>query len=265
MNTSLRTTTPALDKIVLIIDYLSINGASSFSTIYQNLGLPKSSTSTLLSNLVTHGILRQNSDDKYTLALRLYEWGTKAVSNFDIKQVALPLLEKLRDETGLTCHLGIMDGNFPVYLLKVESPSAVIIKSWLGKRLSINSTALGKVFLAYMDQNQANKLIEQQMPLKKFTSNTIIDKDKLLESIQIVKQQGWACDNQEDAEGVICLAAPVLNFNNQIIAAVSISGIISQYQSKPIEQQVPILKKYVSLLSNEIGALDKQTNALLLK
>ncbi|OBX09036.1 hypothetical protein QV08_02930 [Gallibacterium salpingitidis] len=262
MTSQIKTSTPALDKVVLIIDYLAINGPSSFSTIYQNLDLPKSSTSTLLNNLVIHGILRQNSDDKYTLALRLYEWGIKAVSNFDIKEIALPILEKLRDETGLTCHLGIMDGNFPTYLLKVESPSAVIIKSWLGKRLPINSTALGKVFLAYMDVKKAHQLIQQQLPFKQFTANTICDTDTLLKSIQVVKKQGWACDNEEDADGVICLAAPVLNYNHEIIAAVSISGITTQYQIKPIEEQVPILKKYVQLLSQEIGAFDKQTDIL---
>ena len=145
--TTVKTATPALDKIMLIIDFIAHNGPQTFSTIYQNLALPKSSTSTLLNSMLAHKLLRQDHD-KFDLGLRLYEIGSYAFAHFDIKEFALPVLKKLRDDTDLTCHLGILEGTNPVYLLKIESSYPVIINSWIGKRLSFNSSALGKIFLA---------------------------------------------------------------------------------------------------------------------
>lgn len=82
--------------------------------------------------------------DKYYLGLRLYELGNKAAEQYDIKKIALPILEEIRDNTGLTCHLGVLEGDAPIYLLKVESPQAIVIRSWEGKRLSLHSSGLGR-------------------------------------------------------------------------------------------------------------------------
>lgn len=109
--------------------------------------IAKSSTSSLLTGMVAHGLLRQEKD-KYYLGLRLYELGNKAAEQYDIKKIALPVLEEIRDATGLTCHLGVLEGDSPIYLLKLESPQAIVIRSWEGKRLSLHSSGLGKVLIA---------------------------------------------------------------------------------------------------------------------
>lgn len=123
------TQVPALDKIVRIYDYLSDKDGATFSQIYQGVGIAKSSTSSLLSGMVAHGLLRQYND-KYYLGLRLYEFGNKAVEQYDIKKIALPVLAALRVKTNLTCHLGVLEGSSPIYLLKLESPQSIIVRSW---------------------------------------------------------------------------------------------------------------------------------------
>ena len=250
MNTPIKTATPALDKVMLIIDFIAHNGPQTFSSIYQNLNLPKSSTSTLLGSMLAHKILRQNND-KYDLGLRLYEIGTHAFAHFDIKEYALPILKKLRDDSGLTCHLGVLEGNNPVYLLKVESSYAVIVNSWIGKRLPINSTALGKIFLAFSDENKALELIENQLPLQKYTEKTIIAPDELMQQRAQVKNQGFAIDNQEDVTGIVCLAAPIFDSNQKLIAAISMSGVLAQYEKSSIEHMVNLLKEAATQISDK--------------
>ena len=246
--TTVKTATPALDKIMLIIDFIAHNGPQTFSTIYQNLALPKSSTSTLLNSMLAHKLLRQDHD-KFDLGLRLYEIGSYAFAHFDIKEFALPVLKKLRDDTDLTCHLGILEGTNPVYLLKIESSYPVIINSWIGKRLSFNSSALGKIFLSFSTEQKARELIALQQPLPKFTPNTITDDKILFEQIKEIKDRGYAIDDEEDAKGIFCLAAPILNRKGELLAAISMSGVLAQYDKMPMEKFVEHLKEAAAAIS----------------
>lgn len=245
---TVKTATPALDKIMLIIDFIAHNGPQTFSTIYQNLALPKSSTSTLLNSMLAHKLLRQDHD-KFDLGLRLYEIGSYAFAHFDIKEFALPVLKKLRDDTDLTCHLGILEGTNPVYLLKIESSYPVIINSWIGKRLSFNSSALGKIFLSFSPEQKAHELLTQQQPLPKFTQNTITDDKILFEQTKEIKERGYAIDDEEDAKGIFCLAAPILNRKGELLAAISMSGVLAQYDKMPMEKFVELLKEAAAAIS----------------
>lgn len=246
--TTVKTATPALDKIMLIIDFIAHNGPQTFSTIYQRLALPKSSTSTLLNSMLAHKLLRQDHD-KFDLGLRLYEIGSYAFAHFDIKEFALPVLKKLRDDTDLTCHLGILEGTNPVYLLKIESSYPVIINSWIGKRLSFNSSALGKIFLSFSPEQKARELLALQQPLPKFTPNTITDDKLLFEQIKEIKGRGYAIDDEEDAKGIFCLAAPILNRKGELLAAISMSGVLAQYDKMPMEKFVERLKEAAAAIS----------------
>lgn len=248
----IKTSTPAIDKSVAILDYLSDNIAGvTFTELYTNLNLPKSSTFLLIKSLLAHGLIRQQGE-LYFLSLRLSKWGKKAIDCFNIKEIAYPILRDLTNKTGLTSHLGVLTDNYPSYLVKVESPFAIIVNSYVGKQLPLNSTALGKVFLSYIDEKTREHLLETLGPFQKYTEKTITDIDVLRKSLDKVKEHGFAIDNEEDCEGVICLAAPVLDRNNNIVAAVSISGVLQQYAKKPIEEQVIFLKEATNKLSSMI-------------
>ncbi len=218
---------PALDKVVRVCDFLADQNGATFSQIYQGVGLPKSSTSSLLNGMVAHGLLRQEQD-KYYLGLRLYEFGNKAVEQFDIKKIALPTLTKLRDTTNLTCHLGVLEGSTPIYIAKVESPQAIVIRSWEGKRLSLHSSGLGKVLMAWLPEHELDLLLPDEEELPRFTATTITTKTELKAQLAIIRQRGWAYDDEEDSLGVRCIAVPIRNKNGKVIAAVSVSGVTFQ-------------------------------------
>lgn len=144
MNQTITTSVPALDKTVRICSYLFNTPGATFSQIQQDLGLPKSSTSSLLNALVDHHLLRQDRG-RFFLGLKLYEWGNRSLEQFDISKVAQPVLEKLRDSTDLICHLGILDEVAPIYILKLESAQPIGIRSWVGKKLSLHRLMLSIV------------------------------------------------------------------------------------------------------------------------
>ena len=224
---TITTQIPALDKVVRICDYLSDKNGATFSQIYQDVGIAKSSTSSLLNGMVAHGLLRQDAD-KYYLGLRLYEFGNKAVEQYDIKKIALPVLSDLRDKTNLTCHLGVLQGSSPIYLTKLESPQAIIIRSWEGKRLSLHSSGLGKALMAWLTDDEVDALLPDDQQLQRFTDTTITDKFKLKQALAEIRVKGWAYDDEEDSQGVRCIAVPVRNPQGKVIAAISMSGVAFQ-------------------------------------
>ncbi|HBC6427328.1 TPA: IclR family transcriptional regulator [Citrobacter amalonaticus] len=221
------TSIPALDKIMRVFAYLMECDGATFTQIHQNSGIAKSSTSSLLTGMVAHGLLRQEKD-KYYLGLRLYELGNKAAEQYDIKKIALPILEEIRNATGLTCHLGVLEGDSPIYLLKLESPQAIVIRSWEGKRLSLHSSGLGKVLIAWLNSEELDELLPPDQVLTRYTETTITDVDILKQELAGIRQRGWGYDNEEDSLGVRCIAVPIFNAEGKVVAALSVSGVALQ-------------------------------------
>jgi len=240
---------PALDKFVRVCDFLMLRNGATFSQIYQGLALPKSSTSTLLNVMVAHGLLRQEND-RYLLGLRLYEFGNRAIEQFDIKKVALPVLTDLRDTTHLTCHLGVLEGNSAIYLAKLESPHAIIIRSWEGKRLSLHSSGLGKALLAWLPAETIDDLLPEGEQLPRYTESTITSKIALKNELAQIRQRGWAYDDEEDSPGVRCIAAPVRDHQGRVIAAISISGVLFQLPKENLASLAAVVGHACQALQN---------------
>ncbi|MCX8584253.1 MULTISPECIES: IclR family transcriptional regulator [unclassified Gilliamella] len=246
---NIQTLVPALDKIVRICDYLDGNKGATFSQIFQDLNLPKSSTSTLLNALVMHGILRQDQN-KFYLGLKLHEWGDKSLEQFDITKIAEPLMTKLRDQTNLTCHLGVLDGLYSVYIAKIENDQAIGIRTWIGKKLPLHSSGIGKALIAWLPDEKIDQLIPEDK-LPKYTDTTITSKKQLKKELAKIRSQGWAYDNQEDVKGVHCIAAPIFNKNHEPIAAISISGVLFQLPVEKIEKYSELVRKACQQLTNK--------------
>lgn len=250
MTTKVVTQAPAIDKATRIFHFIAENGGTTYTQIYQGLSLPQSSTSALLTSLVANGLLRQN-ENKYYLGLNFYEFGNKAIAQFNIKDLALEPLSFLRDKTQLACHLGILDGSFAIYLAKVESPNAIQVKSWLGRKLSLHCSALGKVLLAWLPEQRVDDLFQDEnLPIK--TQNTITTKTAYKQELAKVRQQGWAFDDAEDFDEVTCLAAPVFDKHGNVIAAISTSGVRFQMPKQRINEFVQYLLTATKMLSNKI-------------
>lgn len=246
----IQTLVPALDKMVRICDYLDNHRGATFSQIFQDLNLPKSSTSTLLNALVMHGILRQEKN-KYYLGLKLHEWGDKSLEQFDIAKIAKPMMSELRNETNLTCHLGVLDGLYPVYIAKIENDQAIGIRTWIGKKLPLHSSGVGKALIAWLPEEKIDQLIPEDK-LTKYTETTITSKKQLKKELAKIRSQGWAYDNQEDVQGVHCIAAPIFNKNNEPIAAISISGVLFQLPIDKIEKYSILVCKACQAITNKL-------------
>lgn len=234
MLTNSTTSVPALDKTIKICNYLFTSPGATFSQIQKDLALPKSSTSSLLNALTIHRILRQEKG-RFYLGLKLYEWGNKSLEQFDIRNIALPILERVRDQTGLTCHLGVLEELSPIYLLKLESHHPISIRTWEGKKLPLHSSGIGKALCAWLPQETIDALLPDEN-LPRYTEKTITKKSDLMTEFAKIRRKGWAYDDEEDCPGVFCIAAPVFDHKKQVIAAISVSGVQLQLPEDKIAE-----------------------------
>ncbi|WP_428378124.1 IclR family transcriptional regulator [Lichenicoccus sp.] len=159
------------------------------------------------------------------------ELAGRASHHRGLEREAVPLLRSLAREVRLTCHLGILDGTEAVYLARVPFDSDIVVKSWVGKRFPLHSSALGKVLLAWLPDPELDEMIkliafEARMP------NTITDAAIFRDHLGLVRKRGWATDDEKQAPDLRCISAPVRDQNNNVAAAVSAVGTTTQIGSR---------------------------------
>src|SRR5690606_22723297 len=149
--------------------------------------------------------------------------GARALGRSDVRSVARPYLEQLMDETGETVHLSILNSNSALCIDKIDSRRSVSMLSYVGFRDPLYCSGVGKTLLAYQPE-AASEAIMANLKLTPRTEYTIADVAALRDHLEIIRQQGYALDLGEIEVGLTCVAAPILGDDNEIIAAISISG-----------------------------------------
>lgn len=243
---------PALVKGVGILDLIANEPGLGFASIQQRLSLPKSSCHLLIGTLCRLGLLQMQADRSYVLGLRLFELGAQAANQRHIDRTALPHLRKLAKEVQLTCHLGVREGLEAVYLAKVECDREIKVNTWVGKRLSLNSSSLGKALLAWLPEPELEEILRHlEWPRK--CPNTLADPALFKTHLAEVRARGWATDDEEDIPNIRCLAAPVINMEGDVVAALSAVGTILELDSARFTELAERVCAAAADISRELG------------
>ncbi|WP_251553938.1 IclR family transcriptional regulator [Neobacillus muris] len=220
--------------------------------ISEKMGLHKSTVHSLLKTLQEYSYIDQNPEDgKYKLGLKLAERGNVVISNIDIRKAARKYLLDLSAKTGQTVHLGILDGREGVYVDKVEGEQSIIRYSRIGRRLPLHSTAIGKVLLSFQDPQEIKSLLKDYH-YQQQTTSTISNEAVFQKEIEKIQQQGFAVDNQENEQGVRCAAVPIFKGNGKVLAAISISTLVSRVNDQELDVFIDLLKTSCQELSEQM-------------
>jgi len=213
------------------------------SEISRKLAIPKSSASYILRTLEKRGYLRRDLETgRYRLGLKILSLGGDAQANLDIADVALPFIRMLVEKIHLTVHLAVLDQGEAVYIEKVEAPGFFKVNTWVGRRMFLHSTSVGKCLLAWLPKLEVETLVKQQ-GLKKRTPKTITTMSKLLTDLEIVKQAGYAVDDEENSLGARCLGAPIFDAMGNVTAALGASGTLTQMDEENIPKIIEALRE----------------------
>src|SRR5512140_3024871 len=192
----------ALDLLEQFHDEVDELGVTELS---KRLKLHKNNVFRLLATLESRNYIEQNKvTENYRLGLKTLELGQTFIKQMGLLRQSRPVLEALVKECNETTYVAILKDFHIVYLDTVETDLTVRVVPRVGSRLPAYCTAAGKVQLAYMTDEELDNYIPGR-ELKRYTPNTIVDKDQLRKHLAIVAEQGYAVDNEELDSGVRCV------------------------------------------------------------
>lgn len=209
----------------------------SLGELAQKTELAKSTVHRLLASLIYFRFVRQDAASKaYFLGFKLVELGNSLLGQLDIRKEANPFLVGLSQEIGETVHLVIQEADTAIYIDKVDqSAGGLQMASRVGMRIPLYSSAVGKVLLAHMEEEEARALLAD-MDLRRLTDKTIVEPEEILRHIRMVKERGYAIDDEENENGICCVAAPIKDNSGKVVAAMSTSGSASRITLERIEK-----------------------------
>ena len=213
-------------RAIDIMDYIATNKKPvTLATISKELSIPKSSAFDIMHTLAEKKMLKANNETKqFSLDVKSFEIGSGYLSRNDVHTVARPLLKQISQQTGETAFLAVENNGMIVYLDKVEGISPTRTTCVIGDRNLMHCTGLGKAILATMPIEKI-RLITGGGSLQVRTQNTHATFNSLMLDLEEIRKRGYSIDNREDNDYVYCVAVPILDGDNNCIAAISISAI----------------------------------------
>jgi IclR family acetate operon transcriptional repressor len=215
-------------------------------------GLPVSTAHRFLVNLESSGFLNCNASGVYHLGLACFAVGQAALGQLDIRRLSLPYLLDLNQQTRETIHLTVRHGLTAVYVEKIDSPEHLRIHSRIGAAVPLYCTAVGKVMLAYMPDQEREQVL-RQLDLKRMTANTAGSVQELQTELQRVRKNGYACDLEEHELHIRCIAAPIRNHEGAVRSSLSITAPVVRMPVTRLRQLAPLIQDAGRRISAELG------------
>ena len=244
----------ALDRGLDILECFTTQEPElSIGQIGERANLPKPTIVRLLSVLTERGYVERVPDaERYRLGVRTLEVGSVYQQSTSLEAEANPIMRKLADTTGQTANLAILDRHQVVHTEVVAPDRPVRFWASIGTREDAYVSALGKVLLASLPAPNLETCLKQ--PRIAITSHTIVEETALREELERVSRQGYAIDNEESNIGVVCIAAPIRDTSGKIIAAVSISGLRTEFEADGnMDRLIGLVRTAASDISARLG------------
>lgn len=223
--------------------------------IATHLGLHKSSASRIAATLVAAGYLRTAPKaNGFHLGGKLTRLGSLAAIEPLLNSVAEPVMQRLVDQLGETCHTGVLDGREAVTVALLDGSFAIRMHSWIGKRSQAHVTAMGKVLLAGLSEVAIDKLYQSEECLLHPTPHSIATVTQLKKQLATVRQQGYALDDEELELGLRCVAAPIRDHDDRVVASLTIAGSTARIAPKNLQTYVKRVKEAAAQISAGLGA-----------
>lgn len=220
----------------LLKEFSSKDRELGVSELSRRLGLAKSTVHRLLVTLTAEHLLEHNPDTgKYRLGLAMYDLGAAVATRLDLHEAVNPPLERLRNTTGETVQVAVLDGREVVYVERLDSPQTLRLFLEVGRRNWAHSTSTGKCLLAFRNNTELERLL-RGWKLEAKTPNTITTISGLRKELSRIRKQGYSRNVEESELGVMSVAAPIRDISGHVVAAMSAAGPMQRME--PDEHQI---------------------------
>lgn len=224
--------------------------------ISKKLNMQLSTTHRILTTLKHRGYVEQNSRRaKYGLGLKVLEISLGLEAQLQLLERAMPHLEKLANDTKETINLAILepDCHEVLYIAKIDSSEVLKTDIRLGTKLFAHCTALGKVLLAFLPDDEFHRKFSNRNRLPTYTPNSLLALEELKEALKKIRKQNFAIDNEEFKIGVNCIAAPIRDRTGKAVAALSIAGPSTRLSPERLEEFKELIVNSANDISAQLG------------
>ncbi|EFE53366.1 HTH-type transcriptional repressor AllR [Providencia rettgeri DSM 1131] len=244
----------ALERGLDILQFLANSGgSSSVSVLSEQLGLPLSTTFRLLKVPEQSEFIFQDSQlGWWHIGLQSFTVGATYMNDRDVVSVAGPFMRRLMLLSGETANLAIRNNLDAVLIRQCECHALVRMCAPLGSRLPLHASGAGKALLFPLDEEEMLELVTRS-GLQEFTPKTITSINVLRKALGHYQELGYVIDNEEHALGLNCLAAPIFDRNNSVIAAISISGPSARVTEERFTELGELVRDVAADISAALG------------
>jgi IclR family acetate operon transcriptional repressor len=249
----------SVERALELLGTLADAGADgmTLSDLGRSLEISKSSAYAILQTMLAHGFVADSGEGmgrRYRLGMALARLGDVVTSQIALRDVAVPVLRSLTAATGLTSRVAVFDEPYAVVIGSIDAAnSAIQFASNLFKRELMHSSAVGKSMLATLDETHVRTLLRHAgMPRK--TSRTITDPDEMLRELEDVAGQGYALDDEEDVDGIFCVASVVRDYTGRCAGAIGVTGLRLDLPDTRLHELGVATREHARRISGLLGA-----------
>ncbi len=233
----------ALVKAFDVIDAIAA-GDRQLKDVCTRLDLPKSTVHRILQGLIEARYVREVKGIGLVLGTKVIQLGIRAQQDMPLKEIAKPYLRELASLTKDTVHLGIKDEDQIFYLDKIPGERAIQLRSQVGDRLPMSATGIGKALMIDMPKMEWIRLI---------TTQTAHDVEAMLCRMKEYSKHDYSYDLEDNEDLVRCVAVPIRNKYNNIIAAISVTSIKEYMPDERMKELIPVITEYCQKISKQLN------------
>lgn len=243
------------DKVIQLIEYLAKAGEPRrLQQISEDLGTNSSTTLRFLTSLLRNGYVAQDEETKqYALTMKICSLSHRLLQSVDIVEVVKPYLKQMSTLFSEVTCLSVKQNNHVIYIATNDGPDQML-KSFvhIGKRAALHCTGTGKLFLSVYTDNELVEYLKTNDNIR-LTPNTICTFEELRKELDSIRECHYSIDNEECEIGMRCLAVPIYDYTNKIVAGISVTGPTQRMTDELIRQNLPQLQEVAMKVSEKLG------------
>lgn len=243
-------------RAIAILELFIEHKELSLQQIAEKTNLSKPTAYRLLSTLTSKGFLfkvkEHVHDSRYRLGTKLLQLGHLVKKRIELREIALPHMEKLASEINEVVHLVIRHNDEATYIEKVNSRRALSLQTKIGRSIPLYIGSGPKLLLAFLPISEQERILGEKKELKTLT-NRKIDKDQLMEELQQIRRQRYAISIEEQDADTTGISFPIFNFEAKVVGAIAISGLSSRFTGDKLKEKIERGKEIGETISKQLG------------
>ncbi|MEW9671873.1 IclR family transcriptional regulator [Ammoniphilus sp. 3BR4] len=242
-------------KSMCLLNLFITHAKLNLNEMVELSGVPKTSVYRMIGSLEDMGFLTKDEEGKYSLGLLFLQFGQLVAERLDIRQIALPIMQNLRDDVGEAVNLIVKDGKESIYIEKLDTNHPVRLYTKIGRRAPLYAGACSRILLAYLSDDEREQYLNE-IELHPIGLGTITDREKLRLALELSRKEGYSVSHSELENYTSAVAAPIFNHMGQMVAGLSVAGPDVRFQDERLPELIKKVKEAANQISEKLGFMD---------